>query len=306
MVRFLARRAVHLVFVLVAISSLLFFLLRLSGDPAAVLAGPNASPEVIAAIRKSMGFDQPLLVQYGRFMGDTLQLHFGDSLASHQDAMGIVLSRLPATIELILAGFALAIVVGIPLGVLAAVRPRARAARSLMLVTLLGQSIPVFWLGILLILLFSVRLHWLPSAGAGDPRSLVLPAVTLAVLLTAKIVRLVRSSVLEVLQEDYVRTAHAKGLSPFRIHTRHVLRNGLTPVITIIGVDLAQSLGGAVLIETIFSWPGIGRQMLLSVAARDYPVVQATVFIVAIVVVAINLGVDVLYRTIDPRVRLGQ
>jgi peptide/nickel transport system permease protein len=306
MVRFLARRGLHLVFVLFAISSLLFFLLRLSGDPAAVLAGPNASPDVIAEIRKSMGFDQPMAVQYARFMADTVQLHFGDSLASHQDAMGEVLARLPATTVLILAGFALAIVVGVPLGVLAAIRQRSRISRFLVLASLIGQSIPVFWLGILLILLFSVRLHWLPSVGASEPRSLVLPAVTLAVLLTAKIIRLVRSSVLEVLQEDYVRTAHAKGLSSFQVNSRHVLRNGLSPVITIIGVDLAQSLGGAVLIETIFSWPGIGRQMLLSVAARDYPVVEATVFVVAILVVAINLGVDVLYRTIDPRVRLGE
>lgn len=306
MAGYLAHRAVHLVFVLVAISSLMFFLLRLSGDPAAVLAGPNASPDVIAAIRKAMGFDQPLIVQYGRFMADTVQLRFGDSLASGQDAMGIVLARLPATVELIVAGFALAITAGIPLGLLAAVRRRGRAARFLMLVALVGQSIPVFWLGILLILLFSVRLHLLPSIGTSDPISLVLPAVTLAVLLMAKIIRLVRSSVLEVLHQDYVRTARAKGLSGFDINVRHVLRNALTPVVTIIGVDLAQALGGAVLIETIFSWPGIGRQMLLSVAARDYPVIQATVFVVALLVVAINFGVDILYKVLDPRVALGR
>jgi peptide/nickel transport system permease protein len=306
MVRYLARRALYLVFVLSAISTLLFFLLRLSGDPAAVLAGPNASPQVIAEIRKSMGFDQPLLVQYGRFMGDTIQLRFGDSLAAHRDAMGVVLERLPATIELIAAGFALAIIVGIPLGTLAAVRQRSRAAMVSMLVALLGQSIPVFWLGILLIMLFSVSLHWLPSVGAGDLRHLVLPSVTLAMLLTAKIIRIVRSSVLDVLQQDYVRTARAKGLTEYRIETQHVLRNGLTSVVTIIGVDLSQSLGGAVLTETIFSWPGIGRQMLLSVAARDYPVVEATVFIVALLVVVITFGVDTIYRILDPRVRPGQ
>jgi peptide/nickel transport system permease protein len=305
-VKYLARRAIYLVFVLWAISTLLFFLLRFSGDPAAVLAGPNASPQVIAEIRRSMGFDQPLLVQYARFIGDAVQLRFGDSLAAHRDAMGIVLERLPATIELIIAGFALAIAIGLPLGLIAAIRPRSGAASASMLFALIAQSIPVFWLGILLILLFSVRLHWFPSVGAGDIRSLVLPSVTLAMLLTAKIIRILRSSVLDVLKQDYVRTARAKGLTEVRVLTRHVLRNGLGPVITIIGVDLGQSLGGAVLTETIFSWPGIGRQMLLSVAARDYPIIQATVFIVALLVVAINIGVDLLYRVIDPRIRLGQ
>jgi peptide/nickel transport system permease protein len=301
---FLLRRLVRLVLVLLAIATLLFFMLRLSGDPAAVIAGPNASPETIASISHAMGFDRPLLIQYTSFIGDVALLRFGDSLMSRREAMGLVLERLPATVTLVLAGFALALVVGLPIGILAGARRNSAGAFAALTVALLGQSIPVFWLGILLILVFAVNLHWLPSVGGGDVQHLVLPSVTLALLLLAKIVRLVRSGLLDVLGQDYVRTARAKGLGQARVVLRHALRNALIPIVTVVGVDLGQSLGGAVITETIFSWPGVGRLMIQAVAGRDYPVVQATAFVVAVLVVGINFGVDLVYRVVDPRVRL--
>jgi peptide/nickel transport system permease protein len=304
MTAFLVRRLVRLVLVLLAISTLLFFMLRLSGDPAAVIAGPNATPQVIASISHSMGFDRPLYVQYFTFIGDVAALRFGDSLMSRREAMGLVLERLPATVTLVLTGFVVALVLGVPIGVLAGVRRTSPGAFAALALALLGQSIPVFWLGILLILVFAVNLHWLPSVGGGDVQHLVLPAVTLALLLLAKIVRLVRSGLLEVLGHDYVRTARAKGLGERRVVIRHALRNALIPIISVVGVDLGQSLGGAVITETIFSWPGVGRLMIQAVAGRDYPVVQATAFIVAVLVVVINFGVDLTYRLVDPRVRL--
>jgi peptide/nickel transport system permease protein len=304
MTGFLFRRAVRLVVVLAAISTLLFFMLRLSGDPAAVIAGPGATPEVIASISHSMGFDRPLYEQYVSFMEDVATLRFGDSLMSHREAMALVLERLPATITLVAAGFLIALLVGLPVGVLAGVRRNSAGAVVALTVALLGQSIPVFWLGVLLILVFAVNLHWLPSVGGGDLQHLALPAFTLALLLLAKIIRLVRSGLLEVLSSDYVRTARAKGLREQRVVVRHALRNALIPIVTVVGVDLAQAIGGAVIIETIFSWPGVGRLMIQAVAGRDYPVVQATTFVVAVLVVVINFGVDLGYRVLDPRVRL--
>ena len=181
---------------------------------------------------------------------------------------------------------------------------RSPGAFAALVVALLGQSIPVFWLGILLILIFSVNLHWLPSVGGDDLKHLILPAVTLALLLLAKVVRLVRSGMLEVLDREYIRTARAKGLRSSRVVFAHALRNALIPIVTVVGVDLGQSLGGAVITETIFSWPGVGRLMVQAVAGRDYPVVQATAFVVAVLVVMINLGVDLAYRALDPRIRL--
>ncbi|TAK29546.1 MAG: ABC transporter permease [Chloroflexota bacterium] len=305
MLHYLARRVVQLIFVLLAVSTVLFFLLRLSGDPAAMLAGQNASVETIAEIRRSLGFDQPLQVQYVRFMGQVLTLNFGDSISTHQGAMSMVLERVPETLKLTIAAFAFAIVVAFPVGIYAAMRRRSFGASLAMVAALLGQSMPMFWLGILLLLIFSVNLHWLPSFGSAEWRHLILPGITLGSLPLAKLVRLTRSGMLEVLGQDYVRTAHAKGLSPRLVLSRHSVRNTLIPIVTIIGVDLGQLLGGAVIVESIFSWPGVGRLMVQSVLGRDYPVVQASVFVVTILAVLINLFVDIIYRALDPRIKLA-
>ncbi len=305
MARFVVLRCVQIVAVMFVVSTLLFFLLRSSGDPVSLLAGENANPAVVAQIRQAYGFNDPLPVQYGRFLAHAVVLDFGDSLAARTNALQLVLSRVQASAVLISAGFCLALVVAVPLGILAATRRGTPVAMLAQTIGFLGQSIPSFWLGLLLILVFAVWLHLLPSFGAGSPQQLILPAVTLGLVLMAKTLRLVRSGMLDVLTADYVRTARAKGLAGSAVIWRHALRNALLPVVTVLAVDLSALIGGTVVVETIFAWPGLGRQLVDAITARDYPVVQATVFLVAFAVVLINTAVDVAYRVIDPRIRLG-
>lgn len=297
------RRTVQLVVVLVAISTLLFFLLRLSGDPAALLVGDSADAESLARIRASLGLDQPLYIQYLRFLGSLVRLDFGRSIVARQDAMGLVLARFPYTILLTAVSITLAVVVAVPLGILAAYRRDSAAARLGMGFAFLGQAMPVFWLGLLLVQVLSIWLRWLPSSGSGDAASLVMPAITLAAFQLAKLMRLTRSGMLEVLSQDYVRTAYAKGLPGRNVVLQHAVRNALIPVVTILGVDIGQLLGGAVITETIFAWPGLGQQLIQGVATRDYPVVQASVFLVALLAVGISFLVELSYRIIDPRLR---
>jgi peptide/nickel transport system permease protein len=300
---FLLRRVAQLVVVLVAISTLLFFLLRLSGDPAALLVGDNADAESLARIRASFGLDQPLYVQYLRFLGSLLRLDFGRSIVARQDAMSLVLARFPYTLLLTAVAMGLAVVIAVPLGILAAYRRESSAARLGMTLAFLGQAMPVFWLGLLLVQVLSIWLRWLPSSGSGTAASLVMPAITLAAFQLAKLMRLTRSGMLEVLSQDYVRTAYAKGLPGRHVVLRHAVRNALIPVVTILGVDIGQLLGGAVITETIFAWPGLGQQLIQGVATRDYPVVQASVFLVAVLAVGISFAVELSHRVIDPRLR---
>jgi ABC-type dipeptide/oligopeptide/nickel transport system permease component len=305
MLRFFVLRAIQLVVVMFVVSTLLFLLLRASGDPVILLAGEGADPQVVERIREAYGFNDPLYVQYWRFISAAMVGQFGDSIAARRDAMGLVLSRVPASAELVGAGFGLAVVIAIPLGITAAVR-RGRVSGILaQTVAFVGQSIPTFVLGLLLILVFAVQLGWFPPFGRGSPGQLVLPAVTLGTVLLAKTTRLVRSGMLDVLSSDYVRTARAKGLSERTIIWRHALPNALIPVVTVLGLDLSTLIGGTVIVETIFGWPGLGRQIVDAIFVRDYPVVQAAVFLIAIAVVLINTAVDLIYRVLDPRVRVG-
>lgn len=304
MLRFFVLRAIQLVVVMFVVSTLLFLLLRASGDPVILLAGEGADPQVVERIREAYGFNDPLYVQYWRFISAAMVGQFGDSIAARRDAMGLVLSRVPASAELVGAGFGLAVVIAVPLGITAAVR-RGRVSGILaQTVAFVGQSIPTFVLGLLLILVFAVQLGWFPPFGRGSPGQLVLPAVTLGTVLLAKTTRLVRSGMLEVLSSDYVRTARAKGLSERTIIWRHALPNALIPVVTVLGLDLSTLIGGTVIVETIFGWPGLGRQIVDAIFVRDYPVVQAAVFLIAIAVVLINTAVDLAYRVLDPRVRV--
>ncbi len=298
------RLAAQLVLVLLGISTALFFLIRLSGDPIALLAGPDAGPAVIASIRQQLGLDDPLWIQYGRFLGALLRLDFGNSFRTHQPAMPMVLEQLPSTLELGGLAILLAVMVGVPAGVLAAAR-RGPVSSVVFVLALLGQSIPNFALGILLIVVFAVGLHLLPSFGHASAAAFVLPVVTLAAYLVAKLARLARSGVLETLGEDYVRTARAKGLPPGRVLWRHAVRNALLPVLSVLGIELSYLVSGSVIVETVFAWPGVGRQLIQAVTARDYPVVQAATFLIAVLVVLINLAVDVAYRVADPRLRQG-
>ena len=287
------------------ISTLLFFVLRLSGDPVSLLLPLEAPAEARESLRRELGLDASFGVQYVRFVKRLVVLDFGDSLRLRQSALHLVLTRLPATLWLSLASMGLAIGVGFTSGVLAAIRPSSWLGRIMMLLSGLGQAMPVFWSGTLLLLVFSVHLRWLPAFGAGDWRHLVLPAVALAGWPMARIARLTRVAMAETLQNDYIRTAHAKGIVERVVVLKHAAANTLISILTIVGVELGVMLGGAIVTETIFSWPGLGRQLMEAVLARDYPLVQATVFVVALLVLAINLVVDVAYAWADPRIRLG-
>ncbi len=289
---------------LFGVSAVVFLLLHLTGDPATLLLPPDATPEDLARFRNALGFDRPLLEQYGRFLSGLLRGDFGQSLRYHQPALGLVVERLPATAELAFAALALALVVAFPAGILSAVK-RGTAWDTLVITgALLGQSLPTFWLGIMLILVVSVTLGWLPAGGRGGLDHLVLPAVTLAGFSMARIARLVRSGMLEILSQDYIRTARAKGLAELVLLRRHAVRNMLIPVVTVIGLDLGTLLGGAVITETIFAWPGIGQLAISAIQFRDYALVQSAVFLVAAGYVLVNLLVDVLYTWLNPRIRL--
>jgi peptide/nickel transport system permease protein len=300
----LLARLRQLVLVLFGIATLVFFLTRLSGDPALAIAGPDASPEQIATIRERLGLNDSLLTQYWEFLKSLVTLNFGDSLQFREPAMGIVLDRLPSS--LLLAGIALVIatIISIPLGLHAAVHPGTWGTRLIVGCSMVLQSAPSFVIGILLILFFSVKLSIFPSFGDDDPLSFVLPAITLASFMTARQIRLVQAYATEELGRGYVRTARSLGYSETRIRYRHVLRNVLVPLVSLLGIEFGMFIGGAVVTETVFAWPGVGGLMVTAVTARDYPLIQAGVFVIGIVVVLVNLLVDVLYQVIDPRMKV--
>ena len=303
--RYLVRRLGQAGLVLVGVSAVVFILLHLSGDPAALLLPPDVAAEELHRLRRALGLEDPLPVQFGRFLRGVAVGDFGRSLRHGEPAMALVLERLPATATLALAAIGLATAVALPLGVAAALRRGSWFDRASMGAALLGQSLPVFWVGIMLILLFAVRWRWLPAFGAGTLAHLALPAVTLAAFLVSRIARLTRAGMVEALGEDYVRTARAKGLPEGRVVWRHALRNAALPLVTIVGLDLGSLLGGAVITETVFAWPGVGRLAVQAIANRDFPVVQAAVFAFGAVFVAVNLLVDVCCALLDPRVRLA-
>jgi len=306
MTRYILVRLIQAVPVVLGVATMLFLLLRMSGDPAIVMAGgESASPQTIAAVKLKFGLDRPLYEQYWIFVSQLAVLDFGESYAWHQPALQLVWSRLPTTLLLTGTSFIASFVIGVPLGLVAALRRDTLEARFAMLIAFIGQSMPSFWLGILLILLFSVQLHWLPSFGSGDVRNLIMPVITISGFSIARNARLVRSGLLEVMNEDYIRTARSKGNDERIVVMRHALKNMLIPVVTVSGLQLGFLVGGAVLAETIFAYPGIGSLLVQSVGTRDYPVVQATVFIIAIAVVLSSLLVDILYTYIDPRIRYG-
>ncbi len=302
---FILKRLFHSIFVLVGISLVVFIILHLTGDPAALLMPMDATPEQVAQFRKEMGFTDPLIIQYGRFFKGTLRGDFGNSFRHSQPALDLVLERMPATIQLTFAAMVIALVIAIPVGIISAIRRNSILDHIGMTGALLGQSTPVFWLGVMLILIFSVTLQWFPSSGRGGLENLVLPAITLGMFTMARTARMMRSSMLEVLGQEYMKTAMAKGLSPQIVILKHAMKNALIPVITIVGMELGTLLGGAVITETIFAWPGVGRLAVQAIYNRDYPVVQAAVFLLASIFVLVNLIVDILYTYLDPRVKLA-
>jgi peptide/nickel transport system permease protein len=303
--RYIVNRLLQTIIVIFGVSLISFGVTFATGDPTYLLVGPNATPEQIATIRHDMGFDRPWPIQYVDYMSRAVRGDFGTSLRSHDPAFGLIMSRMPLTLELAAAALLLSLLVSIPVGITSAVRRNTLYDTLSMLGALLGQSMPVFWLGLMLILVFGVELRWFPISGAGDLQHLILPAITLGAFSTARNARLIRSSVLEVVGNDYVRTARAKGLAGATVLGRHVFKNAMLPVITVIGLDLGALLGGAVITETIFAWPGVGRLIVQAIETKDYPVIQTAVILLAILFVLLNLLVDLTYTYLDPRIRLA-
>jgi ABC-type dipeptide/oligopeptide/nickel transport system permease component len=303
MLGYVFRKIFHTAFVAFGVVTLVFAALRLSGDPAATMLPGDASVDELVALRRELGLDRPLWLQYVQFLGAAVTGDFGTSFRHQQPALPLVLERLPATLELAGAALVLALALALPLGVLAAVHRGKLLDVAAMAFAVVGQATPYFWMGIMLILIVSVELGWLPTSGRGGLERLILPAVTLGTHFAASLARLTRTSMLEVFGQQFVTTARAKGLSEWRVVLGHTLKNAAVPVITLIGLQFGTLLGGAVVTETIFAWPGVGRLAVQSVFVRDYPVVQAGVFVLALTFVAINLMVDLLYGVLDPRIR---
>jgi ABC-type dipeptide/oligopeptide/nickel transport system permease component len=300
---YLLRRLWQSLLVIFGVSVVVVLILHLTGDPAALMLPPDATAEDIAKFRHDMGFDDPVAVQYVRFLKGAVRGDFGQSIRHGEPAMGLVVERLPATFELAGAGLVIALALAIPAGIVSAVRRNTSIDYISTVVALLGQAMPTFWLGIMLILVFSVRLNWLPSSGRGDVEHLILPAITLGLFTTARITRLTRSGMLEVLGQDYIRTARAKGMGEPPVVWKHALKNAAIPIVTIVGIELGTLLGGSVITETIFAWPGVGRLSVQAIFNRDYPVVQSAVFLLASTFVIVNFLVDVVYTYLDPRIR---
>ncbi len=304
MSQYVLRRLALVLPVLLGVSIVVFAMVRMiPGDPARIMAGEAATQETVEMIRERLGLNKHPVVQYFIFLENLVRGDLGRSTMSRLPVLDEIKHTLPSTIQLAVAAMAIATLIGVTTGVLSAVKPNSWVDAVSMFIALVGVSMPVFWLGLMLMLLFSLHLGWFPTAGSGTWRHLVLPSITLGLSSAAIIARMTRSSMLEVLRQDYVRTARAKGVPERLVVLRHALRNALIPVVTVTGLQFGNLLGGAVLTETVFAWPGIGRLMVGAITARDYPVVQGSVLTVALGFILINLVVDVLYAYIDPTIR---
>jgi peptide/nickel transport system permease protein len=304
MKRYLLRRLLFALVTLLGVTFVASGMLHVSGDPLVIMLDAGSDPRQRELLRQELGLDKPFIVQYANFLMGVAQGDFGRSLRYRRPAAEIIAERLPSTILLTGAAMLIALSVAIPVGILSAMRPKSMVSKIGQLITLAGQSIPIFWLGVMLVLLFSVRLRWLPSSGRVNYTSIVLPAITLGLYPMARITRTLRASLLEVLSREYLLTARSKGLPPRTVVLRHAIRNASLPVVTIIGLQIGTLLGGAVVTETIFSWPGIGLLSIQAVQARDLPLVRAIVTVCSLMFVLINLGTDILYSWLNPRVRL--
>jgi peptide/nickel transport system permease protein len=303
MVKYITARLLYSGLIVIGAVTIVFGLLYLTGDPVSQLLPIEASPQDRDALRRELGFDQPLHIQYAKFLSRVAQGDFGSSLRYRRPAMDLVLERMPATIQLTLVALVISLVIAIPSGIISAIRRGTALDNISVAFALLGQCVPTFWLGLVLIVIFAVSFPLLPPSGSGSWEYLVLPGVTLGVNSAAIIARLLRSSLLEVLSQDYVRTARAKGLNERGVIFHHALKNASIPVVTIVGLQVGVLLGGAIVTEYVFSYPGLGRLILEGISKRDFPIVQASVVLIASIVASINLLVDLLYVFLDPRIR---
>ncbi|WP_299820668.1 ABC transporter permease [uncultured Roseibium sp.] len=304
MTSFLLRRIGQSLVALFGVMTLVFFIQRLTGDPTYLLVPETATQEDIEAMRHALGLDRPLFIQYVDFFRDTLSLDFGKSFIQNVPVTTIIASRLPYTLELAAGALLVAVVIGVPLGLLLALAQKKFWTNGLMGIVLAAQSMPTFWSGILMILLFGVSLGWLPPSGSGSFAHLIMPSIALGLLSMATYARIMRSSVLDELSKDYIRSARARGVKTRRLVIRHLLRNSAIPVISITALEISQLLAGAVIVETVFAWPGLGLLTVQSVVSRDFVVVQGVVLLGALVTIAMNFLADILYSFVDPRIRL--
>jgi peptide/nickel transport system permease protein len=302
--KYIIRRLLQTFLVLWGVSFVAFAVMFLAGDPASAMVGEDWTKEMIDEFRHNMGFDRPWYVQYWDFLSRAVHGDLGISLRQRQPNLKLIMDRMPATMELAAAALLISVVVAIPAGVISATRRNSWMDNLTMLGAMFGQSMPGFWLGIMLILIFGVTLRWTPVSGRGGLEHLILPAITLSAYSTARNARMMRSCMLEVLGQAYVTTARAKGMREYIVLTRHAMRNALIPLVTIIGLEFGALLGGAVITETIFAWPGVGRMAIQAIYGRDIPLVQASVVVLATIFVLVNLAVDLIYTVIDPRIRL--
>jgi peptide/nickel transport system permease protein len=305
MLTYIARRIVQFALVIVGVLTIVFLLQHMSGDPTSLLVPVDAPESARAELRSQLGLDRPLGEQYAAFLGNVAMGNLGRSYQSQQPAMLLVLDRLPDTLLLTTTALGLSLLVALPLGIYAAVRRNSWVDAVASGFSLIGQAMPVYWIGLLAILLFAVHWRVLPSMGGGSLRALVLPACTLAMYSAANLMRMTRSAMLDVLHQDYVRLARAKGLSSAKVLVKHALRNAAVPIVTVVGLQFGGLLGGAVITETVFAWPGVGRLAVSAVQHRDFPVVQAVTLVVALIFSGINLAVDLLYALLNPRIRLA-
>ena len=302
MLKYILKRLFYAVFVLFGAATLVFFLARLTGDPISIMLPPDASQEQVDQMTAFFGLDKPLLEQYWIYLGNLLRLDFGTSLRYFQPVFGLIMGRIPATLQLAGAAMLFALIIAIPAGIIAALKRNTIVDQGIMVFIVMGQAMPVFWIGILMIMFFSVQLRWFPTGGYGTFRHLVLPAIALGMHYLALTARLLRSSLIEVMNTDYIRTARAKGVLPRRVITRHALQNSMLPTVTVIGLQIGGLLGGSVVTETVFAWPGVGQLLIQSINARDFPMIQACIILLSAVFVLVNLVVDILYMFIDPRI----
>lgn len=305
-VRFLIRRLLWACPVLLGVLTLVFFLIHLiPGDPIDVMLGERAAEADRAALRAALHLDEPIPTQYGRFLIAAAQGDFGRSLTSRSPVAEVILSRYPATLQLAAAALLIALTIALPLGILSAAAPRSALDSGGLLLSLLGISLPTFWLGPLLILLFSLKLDWLPVSGRQGFSSLILPAMTLGIGMSAILLRMTRATLLEVIRKEFILVARAKGLSECRVIVKHAFRNALIPLLTVVGLQIGGLLTGSIITETIFSWPGLGRLTIQAIQSRDYPLVQGCILAITLSYLLVNLLIDFLYAAVDPRVKYG-
>ncbi len=301
--RYIGKRILQILPVLFIISFIVFFLVRLSGDPVNTMLPPEATPADRAEMRTALGLDRPLLEQYGIFLNDVVHGRFGTSLRYGQEATEVVLEKLPATLQLASISLVVSTVLGIVLGVICA-RAKDTAFDILFSsLSVVGQAMPSFWIGIMLILLFGVNLKWLPVSGPGTWKNLVMPVATLSIVTSAQVIPLVRSSMLEIMHEDYIRTARSKGLRERLVIYKHAFKNALIPVVTIMALQVPGLIGGSLITETVFSWPGLGQLMVQCINGKDMCVVQACVVFISLITIVANLAADIIYALVDPRIR---